>query len=123
MPLLDVSEVIDDPDFADTVTITRKTATVDTRGRANFVTSTYPNVVAVVVAASKAELVRTPEGEMTAGDILVVTKFTLSSGEGAETADIVDWNGRAYTVVQTDDYSRFGVGFIAATCKQMQLNG
>lgn len=123
MPLLDVSEVLDDPDFADTVNVTRKTATVDTHGRANFVTSVYPNVVAVVVAASKAELVRTPEGEMTAGDIMVVTKFNLSSGDGAETADIVNWNGRNYTVVQTDDYSRYGVGFVSATCKQLQLNG
>ena len=40
-------------------------------------------------------------------------------GEGLD-ADIVTWNGRRYTVVTVDDYSRYGAGFTCATCRLLE---
>jgi len=121
MPLIDVSQLLHDPDFTTTFVVARGTQTVDSHGRASE-TRTTSTQTGVVYPASGNKLIRTPEGENIIGDITIVTQFQLTEGDGASNqADLVTWNGRTYTVVNTNDYSQYGNGFIEAVCIKKTL--
>lgn len=130
MPLLDVSDVLSDPDFADTATVTFSRVSVDPNtGRS--VTTTEERPISVVVTSDKGRnLQRNPEASISTGSILIHSTFTFTeggpnfdqNGDPIELdADIVCWNGRKWTVVTVDDYSRYGAGFTCATCRLLDL--
>lgn len=122
MALLDVSDVVLDPDFADKLTLLRNVQTVGTNGRAVNVPS-QKTFYGVVTAASGANLARLPSGEMVSGAIIVHSKLPLSSGAPGQTADEIVFRGRTYTVSRVDNYSHFGAGFTAATCELKEVDG
>lgn len=121
MPLLDVSDVLSDPLFADTATVTRTVVTVNPdTGRAIEAPTTTP--ISVVVTSDKGRnLQRNPEAALSEGSIIVHTTFSLTEGGNGVDADIIDWNGRKWTVVTVDDYSRYGAGFTCAMCRLLDL--
>jgi galactose-6-phosphate isomerase len=123
MPLLDVSDVLDDPLFADdTLICTRNRQTMGQDGRA--IDSGVPIPFSgVVTPASGQQLSRKPEGESMRGSISIITRFVLFSGKSGYSADIVTWNGVQYTVSDILDYSRFGAGFVQATADLLPLSG
>src|SRR5688572_1219724 len=114
MALLDVSDVLTDPDFMDEGLICkRSTQTVGDNGRA--VLATQSTSFAAVVTSDKGDfLERLAGGERKKGSIKIRTVFRLTSGTGDTTADIVTWQGRDYTVARLDDYAHFGEGFVCA---------
>jgi hypothetical protein len=124
MPTLDVSDVLDDPDFADDSLIClRNSQTMGSDGR---VVSTPPVLIpfsGVVTAMGGQELLRKPDGEYNRATISVITRFTLYTGKPALSADVIQWGGNTYTVVQIDDYSRYGSGFVQATAELRELSG
>jgi hypothetical protein len=122
MPLLDVSEAIEDEYFSDDCLCTRAVQTMGSDGRALNAPVTLP-FCGVVTPASGAELKRIPEGERMSGSISIVTTFVLYSGKSGYSADVVTWNGAAYTVIDVMDYSRFGAGFVQATAALIPLTG
>jgi hypothetical protein len=123
VPLLDVSEVLDDPDFSDDSLIClRNPQTVGADGRA-VTTQVSIAFAGVVTAASGADLVRGPDGEYVRSSICIVTRFALIDGKRGFSADTVQWNGGVYTVVHADDYSRYGDGFTQAIADLKPLSG
>jgi hypothetical protein len=123
MPLLDVSEVLLDPDFADALVCTRQDQMVGNDGIAVNATADTP-FVGIVTAASGNNLVRTPDGAYTKGDICIITPYVLrTSATGDGVADILTWNGIRYTVTQVNDYSRYGSGFVWAVADIIPLGG
>lgn len=122
MALLDVTEVLFDPDFADPLTCTRSIQDVDSRGLATATTKSIP-FTGVVTQGDGDIMRRLPDGEMVSGSITVHTVFRLSAGGVDENADIVTWRGRNYTVKMTSDYSNYGAGFIAANCELIPVTG
>lgn len=121
MPLLDVSDVLADPLFADTATITRTAVTIDpATGRTVESKTTTP--ISVVVTSDKGRnLQRNPDAALSEGSIIVHSTFTLTEGGNGVDADIIDWNSRKWTVVTVDDYSRYGAGFTCAMCRLLDL--
>lgn len=121
MPGLDVTRVLSNPLFADTATITRTVVTVDyDTGRTIETPTTMP--ISVVVTSDKGRnLQRNPEAAISEGSIIIHTTFTLTEGGNGVDADIIDWNGRKWTVVTVDDYSRYGAGFTCAMCRLLDL--
>ncbi|WP_448952134.1 hypothetical protein [Labrys neptuniae] len=115
MPLLDVSDILNDPAFADTFTVIRPQVTIDNHGRGSANPAQIPQS-GVVTAKSGINLNRTPEGQIVYGSITIHTQFRLVEG------DMLYWNGSRYTVAGVDDYSRYGGGFIAASCELLPLN-
>lgn len=117
MPLLDVSDILSDPDFADSVVVTRSTVTTDPlTGRTTTVQTETP-ISAVVTSDMGRNLQRNPEASISTGSILMHSVFRFTEGGDGLDADTVTWNGRRYTVVTVDDYSRYGAGFTCATCR------
>lgn len=125
MPDLDVSDVLSDPLFADTVTVARSTVTVDPNTGRTDENKASRAISAVVTSDRGRNLQRNPDAAASEGSILIHSAFTFTEGGqvGATTydADIVTWQGRDWTVVTVDDYSRYGAGFTCATCRLLTL--
>lgn len=121
MPSVDVTDILSDPDFATTFDVIRRTQTVNAKGRAENSETLNRSVVGVVVPASGSKMVRTPEGTMQIGDIKVITSFDLTDGTGENDCDVVVWKGNRYNVINTNDYSEYGRGFIEATAMLAKL--
>lgn len=121
MPSLDVSRVLASPRFADAATVTRTTVTVDpATGRT--VKATADQIISVVVTSDKGQnLRRTPDAASSTGSILMHSTFCFTEGGDGLDADIVTWQAKRWTVVAVDDYSRYGAGFTAATCRLLDL--
>lgn len=123
MPLLDVSDVLLDPDFVDTSLICNRMAqTVDDNGvAADSVTSTPFS--GVVTNDTGDILMRQAQGEHITGSITVHTKFRLTDGTDSYSADEVVWLGATYTVSRVANWSTYGRGFVMATCDLKPLSG
>lgn len=122
MPLLDVAEILLDPDFVDSLVCARMTQTVDDNGVATDAPTTAP-FWGVVTNNSGDLLMRMAEGSHVKGSITVHSQFLLQAGSDGLDADVVTWNGRQYTVTNVGDWSRFGIGFTAANCELIPLSG
>lgn len=122
-PLLDVSDVLLDPEFCDTtLTCTRGATTANDQGIGVASEATVP-FSGVVTSDKGVDLARDPIGEHGTGSITVITRFPLRSSGTGVTADIVKWNGKSYTVVKVNDYSTYGVGFTECICDLLPLAG
>jgi galactose-6-phosphate isomerase len=123
MPSLDVSGVLDDPDFSDDSLICmRNPQSMGSDGRAISVPVPIP-FSGVVTPISGQDLNRKPDGEYMTGSISIITRFILFSGQTGYSADVVKWNGRSYTVSEVKDYSLFGSGFIDAVGDLLPMAG
>ncbi|BDS24910.1 hypothetical protein KAM576c_15290 [Enterobacter asburiae] len=129
MPLLDVSEVLLDPDFMDTTLIChRQIQTVDAD---NFPTNSQQDIPfsGVVTVDRSLEAKRIAAGQTIGGAILIVTGFRLTQGQVATgttedlDADVVTYNGRNYRVTFVDPYTSYGAGFVQAHCELVEFNG
>lgn len=123
MALLDVSDIVLDPDFMDSGLIRhRASETVGINGRASEIEADQA-FAAVVTSDSGEMLARMPDGSRVSGAIMVHTTLDLTPGKGDAPADEITWQGRRYTVERLADYSHFGTGFNAAICALKSLRG
>jgi len=123
MAFLDVTDVLFDPDFMDTgLVVARNAQTVDAKGRAANVPTQQP-FSGVVTSDTGDILHRNPDGSRISGSITIHTTFRLIDGSAGYDADEVTFDGRVYTVVNVNDYSHFGRGFVCATCDLKPLSG
>jgi len=117
---LDVTDVLDDPDFKTRFTVRRVRS-----GMVDGYTVENPldpvETEGVVSPASGSKLYRKPDGEMSVADISIITKFPLTSGDSTYAADIVVVKGVRYAIINSNPYS-FGVGFVQATGLQVRFN-
>lgn len=120
---IDVSEVLLDSDFLDSLVCVRSTQTINSLGRAVNTSTSIP--FSGVVTSDGGDVVsRIEGGERVRGDILVHTMFRLSdSGGTGKSADVVQWQGKSYTVAKVNDYSHFGSGFVCASCDMINISG
>jgi len=129
MPLLDVSEVLLDPDFVDFSLVCRRQ--VQTTDDDNFPINTPQEIpfTGVVTVDRALEARRMAAGQNINGAILIVTQFRLTQGskninDGPNLdADLVIYNGGLYRVTFVDPYTRYGAGFVQAHCELMGQEG
>ncbi len=121
---LDVTSVLANPAFADVIDVIRNVSVVDDHGYNTITPRTIKDVSAVVTQAGGDILRRQVAGEHIEGNISVYTRFHLTDGRDATrdlTADIVVYAGNKYTVANVKDYSRWGGGWVNATCELLPL--
>ena len=122
MPDLDVSDLILDPDFADSFTVTRQVQTVGTDGRVTITPSTL-NLIGVVTIGS---LQPFQQGEDYVNSTKVITvhcQERLIDPITGYSPDVVTYDGDTYLVKKTYNWSRYGRGFYAAECEQQSPVG
>lgn len=117
-PQLDVTEIIGDPDFAESFTVLRRSESVNQYGQ-SVVTSQNLNAVGVVCQAGPNDLERLDDNQRMGRHISVVTMFRLRGPASGYQPDVILWNGNNFVVQQIDDYANFGQGFIEAIAGSM----
>lgn len=122
MPLLDVTELTFDPDFADSFTILRRKETVGVDGVVTVSEQPYRNRTGVVTAGG--DLKRETDYGMTTRSITVVTYFQIQAVVAGYQPDIIVWRGTRFLVKHVDPYPQFGRGFYQAEAEAMDnING
>lgn len=123
MPSLNVSRVLLSREFVDkTLVCIRNAQTVGNDGIAVSAATNMP--FSGVVTSDRGDvLVRMAEGSHVTGTIYVHSKFPLSSSAAGQDTDIVQWNGRQFTVTDVNNYSTYGAGFTCARCEPRSLQG
>lgn len=113
-PMLDVSEVLLDPMFAQTLTIIRRAQTVSSGGIASDTDTTLNPIGVVTMSGNKYGL--ESDSERDQDNITVHTNIPLRGPAVGFEPDIVYWQGNRYTVSKALDWSQYGAGFYAADC-------
>jgi hypothetical protein len=125
MPTIDVSDLLTDPDLADTFTVLRRQQVTGSNGTITTVTTPTYNVVGVVGPSGDNSLARQAAFETQGKSIQVITKFRLRGATreagNVYQPDIVVWGGDNFLVVSVSDFTRFGVGFVSVDCTSMDL--
>lgn len=122
MALIDVSELLTDPDFTNTVTLIRRSSTVNSYGE-NVMVETSSTITAVVQGANAESLERVPEGARLSDLIDVYYKGALHAESPGGYADVIVWDGKRYQVFEVvEDFMNFGAGFTKAICKLEAVN-
>jgi hypothetical protein len=117
--MLDVADVLIDPDLAQAVLVTRATEDVDERGRTQQLKHDF-TVQGVVHPATEKQLLLLPEASRGDETIAVYTVTKLTAGDDAHSSDTVTWQGETYKVVKVMDYSDYGYILALAASDTMQ---
>lgn len=122
MPLLDVSELLTDPDFSDTIVLVRRSATVGNNGRLTAAVATETTMVAIVQPVGE-DLVLTEESSRVSRFIEIICRERLRTIHDGAVADIVRWQGQDYQVKSVADWSRWGAGFSESVAELLAVSG
>jgi hypothetical protein len=116
MALIDVSDLLRDPDFTNVVTLIRRAVAVNEHGE-NVMTETPCYITAVVQGDNTETLEKLPDGARLSDAITVFYRGTLSAERPGGYADIIVWQGRRYQVREViEDFLNYGAGFTKAIC-------
>lgn len=117
MATIDVSELMEDPDFIDDIQIIARTQTVDQYGKGQTEEVAPRDAIGVVQPATSGKVLeRLPEGIRISDVITIWTKEKLKTDENDAYSDLVVWNGERYTVKNAMPYGNWGDGYIQADC-------
>ena len=116
MALLDVSDLLVDPDFTNVVTLIKRSATVNEHGE-TVLTEASCLISAVVQGDNPEVLERLPQGARLSDIITVYTRAELEVESNSGYADVVVWRGRRFQVQDVaEDFMNYGAGFTKAFC-------
>jgi hypothetical protein len=122
MAMIDVSEILLDPDFGNTVSLITRAASVNEYGE-GVLAETAINVRVVVEQEGSEMMARLPEGARLSDYITVYYRGKLSAERAGGYADVVVWDGKRYQVKEVaENYLNFGAGFTKAICQIEDIN-
>ena len=110
--MLNVSELLSDPDFAQPFQIQRSTGSFQLGGFAQ--TTTTLAAVGVILPASEREIQMAPEGDRVTGMISIrtATPLLLTHADGrAGLSDVILWRGESYRLLKLWPYQDFGLSY------------
>lgn len=105
---LDVSRLLDDPDFCTTFVVERCGESVNDRGRSELTVETL-GWQGVIQPATPRELERLPEGDRDRESITVYSETPLRIGQRpeGEAADIIHWRGMRFEVASVETWQGY----------------
>lgn len=116
MALIDVSELLSDPDFVDLISVIRTSYTMSGDGLSVRTEAVVSGLLGSVQPASGDTLTLVPEESRVDGMMEVWTTYPLrQAGEGIE-ADRILWKGKRLLVTKLDDFGNYGAGYNHAVC-------
>jgi hypothetical protein len=119
MPIIDVSELLSDPDFVQDFTVIRYTRSM-VNGRVVDTSGSFP-AVGSIQPSSGATLRLLPEAERLGSFITVVTQTKLQPLTTTNAPDVVQWHGNNFRVRTVNDWSDYGQGFYSAVCEMTDM--
>lgn len=122
MALIDVSDLLRDPDFTNVVTLIRRSVSINTHGE-NVMSETSCPIVASVQGLNSEDIVKLPEGARLSDVITVFYRGDLQPESKGGYSDIIVWQGRRYQVKTIDEnFINFGAGFTRAICVMEEVS-
>jgi hypothetical protein len=116
LALIDVSELLVDPDFVDAISLITRTSTPNTYGENTLSESTVVSVGSVQPAAGKT-VRRLPEQLQTANVSSFWFKGEIKTTDGGTTYPmILVFKGKRYQVQMVFDWTNFGQGWSEGVC-------
>ncbi|HIR20881.1 MAG TPA: hypothetical protein IAC89_01470 [Candidatus Aphodousia faecalis] len=103
--MLDLSFLMDDPDFCSSCTLQSSRITGDDHGRPTY-EKTEKRIIAVVQPATAEDMQRLAEtaGGVTTETLAIYTKEKLCAGDPKNGADMIVFEGQVYEVCQVEDF-------------------
>lgn len=122
MARVDVSDLLLDPDFQDSIQIVRRLSSVNEYGEMEMVERC--RAASAVVQGNEIEnLDRLPEGARLSDIITVYYRGKLYPERPGGYADVVLWAGNRYQVRDvTENYMNWGAGWTKARCFMEEVN-
>lgn len=111
--LIDVTDLLIDPDFCDDYTIQRVTQGVDNFGRAAETIIELPGYGSVQPVSNRT-LELFPDLERVTGMMQVYTRDTLNAATVTTSPDRIVWQGSTYRVQAMSEWPHSGGGFVVA---------
>ena len=126
MPLLNIGELISDPDFCQSFTVTRRSGEWS---NARFIpVETEFLSYGIIDPQDTSELDVNPDGSMVRGRIniythtqLFVTILDVPTSSNNYISDEITWQGNKYTVMLDNNYSDYG--YYMYTCQLKDASG
>ena len=116
MARIDVSFLLKDPDFVNSISIVRRTTTVNDFGE-NELTEETISAIASVQAADGKTLLSLPETARLEDYKNIYTKTKLIADETGKYSDIIIWEGNRYQLIKIYPWGNFGQGWYKGLCK------
>lgn len=128
MPFLDVLDAFD-TNTVDVFSVYRRNQTVDNYGRAQILPLVINGVYGVVTAAGPNDIKREEDKQYMDKSIVIVTRWRLQGPSPSVTdpvtgqpsperqPDVIKWGGSYFLIIQLDDYSSYGPGFVQAVAR------
>lgn len=122
MALIDVSELLVDPDFVDVAYLIQRTPTVSSFGE-NSLSEESSKTVASVQPASGKVIQRLPEALRVANLKSFWIKGTIVADGSSAYPDIISFQGKRYQVQTVFDWTNWGAGWAEGTCVAEKPSG
>lgn len=116
MALIDVSELMLDPDFVMTFTIYRRMASVNSYGE-NVVSESSVSSVGSIQAATAETAKRLPNGVQLSKFKTIFTKAVIQADSAGQYMDQIEWKSQRYNVFQVTPWEDFGAGWYMVDCE------
>lgn len=115
MAQLDVSELLLDPVFVDSLTLITRTATVNTKGE-NIISESSVTTVGSVQPASNKQIQRLPEA-LRVSDVrsFFIKAEIVTDGTGKYPA-VISFGGKRFQVLTSAPWLNFGAGWNEGVC-------
>ena len=122
MALIDVSELLSDPDFVDEITIIRRKSIVNDNGENILSEQKFQTVASV--QGNKSESLRKDEDRAILSDLITVyCKCKLYPESKNGYSDIIIWKCSRFEVYEvTEDFQNYGNGFTKAYCRRLRVS-
>lgn len=107
--MINIAEVIENPDFTQAITIQRSSGSFELGGWQNALTSVF--VSAVVTVATAQDLSQVPQGDRVTGAMTFYSTeqiFQTHADGSPGTSDTIWWRGQQYRVAQVWPYADYG---------------
>lgn len=115
MALIDVTELLADADFVDTLTLIHRTPTVNDFGE-NVVSEKLVPTIGSVQPASGKTIQRLPDALRLQDVSSFWIKGVIISDGTTSYPDLIKWKGQNYAVQTVQDWSNWGQGWCEGTC-------
>jgi hypothetical protein len=111
--VIDVAEMMSDPDFVEAITIRRPTVTLDAEGESSAAYQDIP-AIAGVQPAGQDEVRMVPEGIRIDDAIAVWSATEMRAGGDGVDSDTIVWKGKSYRVVAREPWMGNGYCMVVA---------
>jgi hypothetical protein len=115
MAQIDVTEVLNDPDFVDQMTVVTRYPSVNSLGEQLFCESVVTSVGSVQ-PASGATIAKLPEAFRVANIRSFWFKGNIIATSPGKYSSIIEYNGQRFQVQVVFDWTNWGAGWTEGTC-------